>query len=84
MTKDSKQGALRIDPVIAPLVKWLKTTFSESLAEKISLLFIIYSKLLNHFIFAHLLLIKDYEQSALRMELIITSLIEWFKTASLR
>ena len=43
----------------------------------------IYSNLLNHFIFVHLLLTKDYEEGALRKELVISPFVEQFKTATL-
>ena len=44
----------------------------------------IYRNLLTHFIFAPFLLIGDDEQGDARKELIISSFIEWFKTANLR
>ena len=43
-----------------------------------------YSKLLKHFIFAHFLLIEDYEQGALRKDLIVAPFVERFKVATLR
>ena len=43
-----------------------------------------YSKLLKHFIFARILLIEDYEQGALRKELIVAPFVEQFKRGTLR
>ena len=42
------------------------------------------SNLHNHFVLADFILIEDYEHDALRKELIIAPLIEWFKTTTLR
>ena len=39
----------------------------------------IYSNLLNHFIFVHLLLIEDYEEGALRKELVFALFVEQSK-----
>ena len=44
----------------------------------------IYSNSLNHFLFVYFLLIEDYEQGALRKELVSASFVERYKTASLR
>ena len=44
----------------------------------------IYSNLLNHFVFGHLLVIEDYEQGALRKELVFDPFVEQFKLATLR
>ena len=43
-----------------------------------------YRNLLKNFIFAHLLLLEDYDQGALRKDSVIATFIEQFKTATLR
>ena len=43
-----------------------------------------YSNLVNNFIFADFLLIKDYQQGALRKQPVIAPFKERFKTISLR
>ena len=42
------------------------------------------SKLFKHFIFARFPLIEDYEQGALRKELIVAPFVERFKAGTLR
>ena len=56
-----------------------KQLLSQSLPDKFN-----YSKLLKHFIFAGFLLIEDYEQGAIRKELIFAPFVERFITATLR
>ena len=43
-----------------------------------------YRKLLKNFVFTPVLLLEDYEQGALRKELIFASFVEQIKTATLR
>ena len=43
-----------------------------------------YRNLLKNFIFAHLLLLEDYDQGALRKDSVIATFMEQFKTATLR
>ena len=79
MIESHEQTVLRKDPVTALLVEQLKTYF-----EKVYLInFIsIYSNLLKYFTFVHLLVIENYEQGALRKELIIIPFR--LKTSTLR
>ena len=43
-----------------------------------------YRNLLKNLIFAHLLLLEDYDQGALRKESVIATFMEQFKIATLR
>ena len=63
-----------------------RKTISSNFFQQVLLINIISTclNLLQHFIFAHLLLLEDYEQGALQKELIIAPLMEWFKTATFR
>ena len=76
------QGALRKELIFAPFVE----RFKAGTLRKVFLINFIstYSKLLKHFIFPRFLLIEDYEQGALRKELIVAPFVERFKTATLR
>ena len=69
----------------ADLCSFRRTVYN-SYFEKVFLINFIstYSLWLQHFIFVRLLLIEDYEQGALRKELIIATLIEGFQIATLR
>ena len=65
--------------IIAPIVEWFKiATLKVLLMNSICT----YRNLLNHFIFLYLLLIEDYEQGALRKELIFAPFVVRFKTAT--
>ena len=81
MIENHEQSALQKDLVIALFVEQVKTYFENVLLIN----FIsIYSNLLKYFIFVHLLPIEDYEQGALRKELIIVPFAGRLKTATLR
>ena len=60
--------------------------FSNKHFEKIILMNFISTdvNLLQHVIFTIFLVVKDYEECALRKELIIAPFVDWFKTVTLR